>query len=395
MSEQLPPPKPSAFQHTKSVGKSIGKAGSSFRSAVNSIDNISISRHGLSTKKELSAGNVGYDRANYVAAPRRDASHFAPPPKRAVVMTPSSSSAAAAPNRPVASARPPVASPPPALHARAGPPLPAAKSGSLARPAPTPPMRATGGGRPVPPPPPARKQATGEEGLPAYTPVPASNGMLGDLSSRLNGLSTSTPAPPAVATPPATGSSRLPSKAEASSAFKSAGTVSSLYGKYGNTSTTTGSSKAAPTPSWQDVKAGAAAANDLRGFAGKYAPKTTPAQREKAIGFGNRVLASQGQATMPVGAIHALSGTTTATNVVVGGAPPLPAGKPGLPARTPHVPTCTALFTFDGQQPDDLSFVKGDVIEILDRTDDPEAWWRGRCQGRVGLFPGNYCRLNV
>jgi amphiphysin len=219
--------------------------------------------------------------------------------------------------------------------------------------------------------------------------------MMNDLSSRLGGMTTSS-APQAAASPQPHG--RIPSKAEATSAFKSAGTVSSLYGKYG-ASSSTGAKTSQPTPSWQDVKAGAAAAKDLHGFAGKYAPKTTPEQREKALGFGNRVLASQGHATVPAGAMQAMSKASStpaqSTGVLSSAAPPIPAGKPTLPVRAPAAkPTCTALFSFEAQQPDDLPFQKGDVIEVLDRTDDPEAWWRGSCRGRTGLFPANYCRMN-
>ena len=40
------------------------------------------------------------------------------------------------------------------------------------------------------------------------------------------------------------------------------------------------------------------------------------------------------------------------------------------------------------QEPNDLSFSAGEVIEIIDETNAD--WWTGRCRGRQGLFPSNH-----
>ena len=40
------------------------------------------------------------------------------------------------------------------------------------------------------------------------------------------------------------------------------------------------------------------------------------------------------------------------------------------------------------QDPNDLSFHSGDVIEIISET-NPD-WWTGKLKGRQGLFPSNY-----
>ncbi|XP_075751377.1 intersectin-1 isoform X4 [Rhipicephalus microplus] len=47
-----------------------------------------------------------------------------------------------------------------------------------------------------------------------------------------------------------------------------------------------------------------------------------------------------------------------------------------------------ALFPFIGQQEDELSFQKGDVLVVLSKEDS--SWWKGELAGRVGLFPANY-----
>lgn len=43
------------------------------------------------------------------------------------------------------------------------------------------------------------------------------------------------------------------------------------------------------------------------------------------------------------------------------------------------------------QDPDDLSFRAGDVIEIVEETN--EDWWTGRFNGKQGLFPSNYVKI--
>ncbi|KAJ3863745.1 hypothetical protein EV359DRAFT_73448 [Lentinula novae-zelandiae] len=41
-----------------------------------------------------------------------------------------------------------------------------------------------------------------------------------------------------------------------------------------------------------------------------------------------------------------------------------------------------------GEDPQDLSFQSGDIIEIVQETNND--WWTGRYRGREGLFPSNY-----
>lgn len=56
---------------------------------------------------------------------------------------------------------------------------------------------------------------------------------------------------------------------------------------------------------------------------------------------------------------------------------------------------CIGLYSFDAQSPGDLSFGVGDKIEVLERTGDPDAWWKGRLNGEEGIFPANYCKLEL
>jgi hypothetical protein len=45
------------------------------------------------------------------------------------------------------------------------------------------------------------------------------------------------------------------------------------------------------------------------------------------------------------------------------------------------------LDTVNGEEDNDLSFKKGDVIELLDTS---LSWWKGRVNGEEGYFPSNY-----
>uniref|UniRef100_A0AAX7TBR3 Osteoclast-stimulating factor 1 n=1 Tax=Astatotilapia calliptera TaxID=8154 RepID=A0AAX7TBR3_ASTCA len=66
-----------------------------------------------------------------------------------------------------------------------------------------------------------------------------------------------------------------------------------------------------------------------------------------------------------------------------GGGRPKPAPKP-----KPQVPQCRALYAYDAQDTDELSFNADDVIDII--KEDVSGWWTGRLRGKQGLFPNNY-----
>nr|KAF6267296.1 SH3 and SYLF domain containing 1 [Pipistrellus kuhlii] len=54
----------------------------------------------------------------------------------------------------------------------------------------------------------------------------------------------------------------------------------------------------------------------------------------------------------------------------------------------------TALYSFEGQQPGDLSFKAGDRITVTSNTDSHFDWWEGRLRGQTGIFPANYVTMN-
>ncbi|XP_010841475.1 PREDICTED: GRB2-related adapter protein [Bison bison bison] len=56
--------------------------------------------------------------------------------------------------------------------------------------------------------------------------------------------------------------------------------------------------------------------------------------------------------------------------------------------KPPRACFAQAQFDFSAQDPSQLSFRRGDIIEVLERLDP--SWWRGRLSGRIGFFPRSY-----
>jgi amphiphysin len=76
-------------------------------------------------------------------------------------------------------------------------------------------------------------------------------------------------------------------------------------------------------------------------------------------------------------------------------AAPAPTAKPAH-LRAPQsnaASYATVLYDFDAQQEGDLALRVGEQVEVLAKTPDADGWWRGRINGREGIFPGNYVRL--
>jgi len=71
---------------------------------------------------------------------------------------------------------------------------------------------------------------------------------------------------------------------------------------------------------------------------------------------------------------------------------PTPAAAPPPAAAQPGGgKTATAQYDFTPQEPGELRFRKGDLITVLDDSD--ENWWKGQCHGETGLFPATYVKV--
>jgi len=60
------------------------------------------------------------------------------------------------------------------------------------------------------------------------------------------------------------------------------------------------------------------------------------------------------------------------------------------PPRPQSTPQAKAIYPFDAQNIQELSFKPGDILSILTQDGD---WWKARLNGKEGLIPSNYVQL--
>lgn len=72
------------------------------------------------------------------------------------------------------------------------------------------------------------------------------------------------------------------------------------------------------------------------------------------------------------------------------GPPPARGPKPPPPAKPKLNPVVIAVYPYEAQDVDELSFEAGEEIELMNK--DASGWWQGKINNRVGLFPGNYVK---
>ena len=63
------------------------------------------------------------------------------------------------------------------------------------------------------------------------------------------------------------------------------------------------------------------------------------------------------------------------------------AGPPKPKPKPRNVKIMRAVYDYTAEEEDELSFAAGDILYILDQSDDD--WWKARCKGKEGLIPNN------
>ncbi|XP_030002519.1 GRB2-related adaptor protein 2-like [Sphaeramia orbicularis] len=72
--------------------------------------------------------------------------------------------------------------------------------------------------------------------------------------------------------------------------------------------------------------------------------------------------------------------------------PPTPPNPSAIDPRRPPPPPrpVIAIYNFQAKEKDELEFHAGDIIAVLDSSD--QVWWKGQLRGKTGLFPCNYTK---
>ncbi|KAF3687999.1 Growth factor receptor-bound protein 2 Adapter protein GRB2 SH2/SH3 adapter GRB2 [Channa argus] len=58
--------------------------------------------------------------------------------------------------------------------------------------------------------------------------------------------------------------------------------------------------------------------------------------------------------------------------------------------KSPSTLQVLALYSFHAEEADELDFDAGDIINVLECSD--QSWWKGQLRGKTGLFPTNYTK---
>ena len=58
-----------------------------------------------------------------------------------------------------------------------------------------------------------------------------------------------------------------------------------------------------------------------------------------------------------------------------------------------NLPQAITLHNYRAEMKCDLEFRKGQIIQIMTRSDSQNDWWEGRIEDRVGIFPANYVKM--
>lgn len=74
-------------------------------------------------------------------------------------------------------------------------------------------------------------------------------------------------------------------------------------------------------------------------------------------------------------------------------APPMPAKSAPEASGGKPKPQCKALYDFEAQNPGELEFKEGALIDLISQVD--ENWYEGTVNGKTGYFPINYVKVTV
>ena len=54
---------------------------------------------------------------------------------------------------------------------------------------------------------------------------------------------------------------------------------------------------------------------------------------------------------------------------------------------------CEVLFPYSKVNEDELELERGQIVTILSKDQDDPGWWKGKLNGKVGVFPDNFVKI--
>lgn len=148
----------------------------------------------------------------------------------------------------------------------------------------------------------------------------------------------------------------------------------------GGSSSGAGSSSAAPAAA---VASAAAAVGAASHASGPSRPAAAPHSQYNGPSTHDYELMNP-----PPQAAPAYQAPSPGTYAQQGYQAPAPAPAPDAPLDINKATRVRALYTFTSETVGELSFERGDMIKVLDRNF--QEWWRGACNGKIGIFPVIY-----
>jgi len=124
-----------------------------------------------------------------------------------------------------------------------------------------------------------------------------------------------------------------------------------------------------------------AATNEIRGPIKKAAPKQIPTSLQTS---SKSKPAQSTTSPRPQPVISPKAAPVTPK-------PAAPKAQPKAAAATGGKDQAKALYDFDAENDDELTFKEGDIITITDKGGAD--WWQGEYGGRVGYFPAVYVQI--
>ncbi|KAL7754188.1 BAR adaptor protein Hob1 [Sorochytrium milnesiophthora] len=137
----------------------------------------------------------------------------------------------------------------------------------------------------------------------------------------------------------------------------------------------------------QPVAGGGFGPTEKGGYGRANSPTVGPSQSPQ---LGAPSSSSSTSYSVPVSGVAAAGAAAAASGAQFN---PFAGASSSAAAATQHHPGAKyvmALYDYEAQAPDDLSFHADDRIEVLEASDNVNDWWKGRIGERTGYFPANY-----